>query len=127
VSVIKVDRLANCTADTENIFIFLNHIYVSFVCILIDPVYGGKSVMDIALIVIISVLVLYFLAMIPLQYNYIKEMQENKAKTQKANEEIIDNMSFENQQLTYNMQGYLFTLPSSIVAWVIYKIRHRTA
>ena len=83
--------------------------------------------MDIALIVIISVLVLYFLAMIPLQYNYIKEMQENKAKTQKANEEIIDNMSFENQQLTYNMQGYLFTLPSSIVAWVIYKIRHRTA
>lgn len=82
--------------------------------------------MDIALIVILSVLVLYFIVMIPLQYNYISEMQERKAETQKTNEEIIDDMSFENQQLTYNMQGNLFTLPSSMVAWIIYKIRHRT-
>lgn len=83
--------------------------------------------MDIVYIVIISALVIYFLVMIPLQYNYISEMQEKKAKTQKTNEEIIDNLSFEEQQVTYNMQGNLFTLPSSVVAWIIYKIRHRTA
>lgn len=82
--------------------------------------------MVIVWIVIISALVLYFLAMIPLQYNYIKDMQEKKAKTQKTNEEIIDNLSFEEQQLTFNAQGSLFTLPSSIVAWIIYKVRHRT-
>ncbi|MBS4174866.1 DUF3949 domain-containing protein [Bacillus sp. FJAT-49736] len=81
--------------------------------------------MGIILTVIISVLVLYFLAMIPLQYNYIKEMQEKKVKTQQTNEEIIDDMSFEDQQLTYNLQGNFFTLPSSIVAWIIYKIRNR--
>ncbi|MGV3467075.1 MAG: DUF3949 domain-containing protein [Heyndrickxia sp.] len=83
--------------------------------------------MDIAVIVIISALVLFFLAMIPLQYNYIKEMHEKKARTHKTNEEIVDDMSFEEQELTFNLQGSPFTLPSSLVAWLIFKIRHRSA
>lgn len=48
-----------------------------------------------------------------------------KANTQQTNEEIMDLMSFEKQQLTANMQGSIFNLPSSIVASIIYKIRHR--
>ncbi|WP_106426829.1 DUF3949 domain-containing protein [Heyndrickxia camelliae] len=49
--------------------------------------------MDLAVIAFISALVLFFLAMIPLQYHYIKEMHEKRIRTQQSNEEIVDGMS----------------------------------
>ncbi|WP_075981824.1 DUF3949 domain-containing protein [Bacillus massilinigeriensis] len=72
-----------------------------------------------------SVIVLYILAMIPLQYQYISEMKELKKKKKQTNEQIIDDMSFEMQQLNFNMQGSFINWPSAIIATFIYKLRHR--
>ncbi|MFB6468807.1 DUF3949 domain-containing protein [Cytobacillus sp. Hz8] len=72
-----------------------------------------------------SVIALYILAMIPLQYQYISEMKDLKKKKNQTNEQILDDMSFEKQQLHVNMQGNIINWPSAIIANLIYKIRHR--
>lgn len=68
------------------------------------------------------------LIFLPVQYSYIKELKERR----KANEakgirqdEMVDNMSFEEQQLTYNAQGNLLMLGSNLFAELIYYVKHR--
>lgn len=68
------------------------------------------------------------LIFLPVQYSYIKELKERR----KANEakgirqdEMVDNMSFEEQQLTYNAQGNLLMLGSNLLAELIYYVKHR--
>jgi hypothetical protein len=81
--------------------------------------------MDIAVIVLLSVFVVYFLVMIPIQYANISDTKKRFKELTQSHNEIYDKMSFEEQQLQFNMQGSLFNLPSNIVAALIYKLRHR--
>ncbi|WP_342540312.1 DUF3949 domain-containing protein [Heyndrickxia sp. FSL K6-6286] len=80
--------------------------------------------MDIVFIVLGSIFVLYILIMVPLQYSYISSMKELEKTTRKSHNEIYEDMSFENEQLHYHLQGSIFNLPSNLIASVVYKFRH---
>ncbi|MCC3358819.1 DUF3949 domain-containing protein [Bacillus sp. REN16] len=75
--------------------------------------------------VIGGVLLLYVLIMIPIQYRNIAATKEEFRKTNKTHNETYEDMSFEEQQLQYNLQGSLINLPSTLIATLIYKIVHR--
>ncbi|GIN87987.1 hypothetical protein J6TS2_43730 [Heyndrickxia sporothermodurans] len=81
--------------------------------------------MDIAYIIIWSVLILYFLIMIPIQYSCISSMKELQKESNLTHNERFEKMTFEEEQLHYHLQSNFFTLPSNIIAMLIYKIRHR--
>lgn len=81
--------------------------------------------MDIAVIIIVSAFVLYFLIMIPIQYSYIAEMKELKKRSQSTHNEMYEKMPVGEEQLHYNLQGNLLNIPSNLVAMLIYKIRNR--
>lgn len=81
--------------------------------------------MDIAFIIIGAVLVLYMIVMVPIQYSYISSMKELKKKSNKSHNQLYEDMSFEKEQLHYNLQGNLINIPSNLVAMLIYKLRHR--
>jgi hypothetical protein len=80
--------------------------------------------MDIGVTIIISVLVAYFLVMIWFQYKNIAETKMRIKKTKQSHNEMYEKMSFEEQELQYNLQGSLLNLPSNIVAMILYKILH---
>ncbi|MEH7223352.1 DUF3949 domain-containing protein [Bacillus sp. JJ1566] len=75
--------------------------------------------------VIGGVLLLYVLIMIPIQYKNIAATKEEFKKTKKTHNETYEDMSFEEQQLQFNLQGSPLNLPSTLIAALIYKIRHR--
>ncbi|MGM1047487.1 DUF3949 domain-containing protein [Paenibacillus uliginis] len=62
--------------------------------------------------------------MIPVQYNYIKALNEDPRRKEKTQNEYYEGMSFQEEQLHFNSQGGLFW-PSSFVASLIYKFRHK--
>ncbi|WP_066306842.1 DUF3949 domain-containing protein [Bacillus sp. FJAT-29814] len=80
--------------------------------------------MELALWICISVYAIYALIMIPVQYAYIAETKQRFKELNKSHNEIYDDMSFEEQQLQYNLQGSLYNLPSTLIATLIYKIRN---
>jgi hypothetical protein len=80
--------------------------------------------LDIVLWILISVYAIYALIMIPVQYSYIAETKQRFKEKNKSHNEIYDEMSFEEQQLQYNLQGSLYNLPSTLIATLIYKIRN---
>jgi hypothetical protein len=71
-----------------------------------------------------SIAVLYFLIMIPIQYSYIPGIKQRMKKTGLSQEELYKNMSFEEEQLHFHMQGNILNLSSAIVANFLYKARH---
>ncbi|WP_431731893.1 DUF3949 domain-containing protein [Bacillus timonensis] len=75
--------------------------------------------------VIGGILLLYVLVMIPIQYRNIAATKEEFKRTKKSHNETYDDMSFEEQQLQFNLQGSLINLPSTLIATLIYKIIHR--
>ncbi|MDR4888162.1 DUF3949 domain-containing protein [Fredinandcohnia sp. QZ13] len=75
--------------------------------------------------VIGGVLLLYVLVMIPIQYRNIAATKEEFKKTKKTHNETYEDMSFEEQQLQFNLQGSPINLPSTLIAALIYKIVHR--
>lgn len=75
--------------------------------------------------VIGGILLLYVLVMIPIQYRNIAATKEQFKKTKKTHNETYEDMSFEEQQLQFNLQGSLLNLPSTLIATLIYKLRHR--
>ncbi|RFB10234.1 DUF3949 domain-containing protein [Bacillus sp. HNG] len=75
--------------------------------------------------VIGGVLLLYVLVMIPIQYRNIAATKEEFKKTKKTHNETYEEMSFEEQQLQFNLQGNPINLPSTLIAALIYKIVHR--
>ncbi len=63
----------------------------------------------------------------PVQYGYIKELkkmdQERKAQG-KAQDEFYESMTFENQLLHYNAQGFLFW-GANLIASLFYRLKNR--
>lgn len=85
----------------------------------------GGAKMDLIWMILGAVVVLYILIMIPFQYRNIAATKEELKKTKKTHNETYEDMSFEEQQLQYNLQGNLLNLPSTLIATLIYKLRHR--
>ncbi|MGD6890646.1 DUF3949 domain-containing protein [Bacillus mobilis] len=73
----------------------------------------------------ISLIVLaYFIILVPIQYNYIKILKTKQKKMNMSQTELYDNMSYEESQIHYHYQSNVFTIPASLVASVIYKVKH---
>ena len=72
-----------------------------------------------------GIILLYIIIMIPIQYRNIAATKEEIRKTKKTHNEMYEDMSFEEQQLQFNLQGNLLNLPSTLIATLIYKLRHR--
>ncbi|MEK3889935.1 DUF3949 domain-containing protein [Bacillus sp. FSL K6-3431] len=77
------------------------------------------------MIIIGSVLVLYYIVLIPMQYANIATTKKSMKKSGLTHNEEYEKMSFEEQQLQYNLQGNIFNLPATLIAQFIYFIRHR--
>jgi hypothetical protein len=63
--------------------------------------------------------------MIPIQYLYISGIKERARKWKLSQEQMYENMSFEEEQLHFHIQGNIANLPSTIVAHFLYQLRHR--
>ncbi|HDR7515342.1 DUF3949 domain-containing protein [Bacillus mobilis] len=73
----------------------------------------------------ISLIVLaYFIILIPIQYNYIKVLKTKQKKMNMSQTELYDNMSYEESQIHYHYQSNVFTIPASLVASIIYRVKH---
>lgn len=72
-----------------------------------------------------GVALFYFLAMIPIQYLYIEGLNEQKKRIGKSQQERYKNMSFEEEQLHFHIQGNPFNIPSALIAYMILKIKGR--
>ncbi|KEK22030.1 DUF3949 domain-containing protein [Bacillus gaemokensis] len=73
----------------------------------------------------VGVALFYFLIMIPIQYLYIEGLYEQKQRTKLSQQERYKNMSFEEEQLHFHVQGNPFNIPSALVAYMILKIKWR--
>ncbi|HEK9101940.1 DUF3949 domain-containing protein [Bacillus pfraonensis] len=72
-----------------------------------------------------GVALFYFLAMIPIQYLYIEGLNEQRQRTRRSQQELYKNMSFEEEQLHFHVQGNPFNIPPALVAYLILKIKNR--
>lgn len=74
--------------------------------------------------VFLSVLILYYLILIPLEYRSLKEVRMEYSQTGTSHD-THGNPSFEKQLLETNKQGNLLNVPAVAIAVFIYKARHR--
>ncbi|ARJ24257.1 DUF3949 domain-containing protein [Bacillus mycoides] len=73
----------------------------------------------------ISLIVLaYFIILVPIQYNYIKMLKEKQKKMNVSQNELYDKMSYEESQIHYHYQSNVFTIPASLIASIVYKVKH---
>lgn len=72
-----------------------------------------------------GIALLYFLVMIPIQYLYLQGLNEKKKRTGLSQQELYKQMSFEEEQLHFHVQGNLFNIPSAFVASMILKVKGR--
>ncbi|NIK13545.1 hypothetical protein BDD39_000055 [Saccharococcus thermophilus] len=72
-----------------------------------------------------GIALLYFFVMVPIQYLYISGIKERARKSKLSQEQMYQNMSFEEEQLHYHMQGNIMNWPAAIVAHFLYRLRHR--
>ncbi len=70
--------------------------------------------------------VLLSLLLTPFQYSYIKSLKEMDKKRQgKTQNEMYEDMSFEEQQLHYNAQGNIFFILANLFATLVYHWKHK--
>lgn len=85
--------------------------------------------MDSVLIFIIILFTLPFIIstiiMTPIQFRYIKKMEELKLKQQKTQGKIYEEMPVQEEVLHMNLQSNPLFIPANIIATLIYKFRHR--
>lgn len=70
------------------------------------------------------VVLLYFIVMVPIQYLYISGIKERARKSKLSQEQMYENMSFEEEQLHFHMQGNILNWPAALAANALYHIRH---
>ncbi|RSD29483.1 DUF3949 domain-containing protein [Mesobacillus subterraneus] len=63
--------------------------------------------------------------MTPIQYRYIKKMEELKKKKSMKQHELYENMPVQEEVLHMNLQSNPLFIPANILAGLIYKFRHR--
>lgn len=74
----------------------------------------------------ISLIVLaYFIILVPIQYNYIKILKTKQEKMNVSQYELYDKMSYEEAQIHYHYQSNIFTIPASLVASIVYRVKHQ--
>ncbi|GCF74296.1 DUF3949 domain-containing protein [Bacillus cereus] len=74
----------------------------------------------------ISLIVLaYFIILVPIQYNYIKILKTKQEKMNVSQDELYDKMSYEESQIHYHYQSNIFTIPASLVASIVYRVKHQ--
>ncbi|MGG5739296.1 MULTISPECIES: DUF3949 domain-containing protein [Bacillus cereus group] len=73
----------------------------------------------------VGIALFYFLVMIPIQYLYLQGLNEKKKRTGLSQQELYKQMSFEEEQLHFHVQGNPFNIPSAFVAYMILKVRGR--
>ena len=73
--------------------------------------------------IIITIVFIYFVIMVPLQYSYIKELKKAQASPS-SQQELYDASSPSTQQMHYQIQSNLFFVPANAVASLIYRIQH---
>lgn len=71
-----------------------------------------------------AVFLIYCVVLIPIQYRNIAETKKEFAKSRLTHNETYENKSFEEQQMQYNLQGNLLNLPATLIAQLIYSLRH---
>lgn len=91
---------------------------------IVDQTSGGV-IMTTVYIIIGGILLIYMIVMVPIHYQYLVETKERLRRYKNSHEKMYDKMSFEEQQLQYNMQGSIINLPSALIASLIYNLRHR--
>ncbi|PGO31378.1 hypothetical protein CN984_09640 [Bacillus cereus] len=73
----------------------------------------------------ISLIVLaYFIILVPIQYNYIKMLKTKQEKMNVSQDKLYAKMSYEESQIHYHYQSNIFTIPASLVASIVYKLKH---
>ena len=68
------------------------------------------------------------LILLPVQYPYIKELKQRRRRNEQngiSQSEMVERMSFEEQQLTVNLQGNILFIGSNLLAEGIYYLKHR--
>ncbi|OQR53814.1 DUF3949 domain-containing protein [Bacillus sp. CDB3] len=73
----------------------------------------------------VGIALFYFLVMIPIQYLYLQGLNEKKKRIGLSQQELYKQMSFEEEQLHFHVQGNPFNIPSAFVAYMILKVRGR--
>lgn len=72
-----------------------------------------------------GVLAIYWIVMIPIQYRNIDETKKEFKNSGLTHNETYEKMSFEQQQMQFNLQGNPLNLPATLIAQLIYSFRHR--
>ncbi len=81
--------------------------------------------------IILFVFILYVLlslALMPMQYSYIKQLKEmeKKRKSESITQgEMYENMRFEEQQLHFNAQGNPIFMLANVFASILYRMKHK--
>lgn len=63
--------------------------------------------------------------MAPIQYRYIKTMEDSMKRRKQILSEMYEEMPVQEEVLHINLQSNPLFLPANIIAGIIYKLRHR--
>ncbi|EKN66501.1 hypothetical protein BABA_15367 [Neobacillus bataviensis LMG 21833] len=72
--------------------------------------------------------ILLSLILLPFQYSYIKELKKMDKKRRAqgiSQDEMYDNMSFEEQQLSFNAQGNVLFIGANLFATLLYTLKSK--
>ena len=69
--------------------------------------------------------VLLSIVLLPIQYHYLKENTAQRKKLGLTQEEYYEKMSFESEQLHYNVQSNLLFFGANVLASFLYSRRHK--
>lgn len=87
----------------------------------------GESVMGVYVAVgIIGAYIVLSLLLVPVQYKYIKQLNETQKRNKERGvsvEDHYDQMSFETQQLHFNAQGNLLFIGANLLATLVYNLK----
>ena len=75
------------------------------------------------LAIVITIVFIYFVIMVPLQYSYIKELKKAQA-SHSSQQDLYDTSSPSTQLTHYQIQSNIFFVPANAVASLIYRIQH---
>jgi hypothetical protein len=76
-------------------------------------------------LLVAAVLFVITLIMIPVQYRYIQSMEEEREKKKQKHGEVYDKMPVGEEFLHLNAQINPLFLPANLIAYLIFKAKHK--